>query len=131
MAVDFSGNAGQAYRLYNAAFDRVPDKGGLGFWIGQADKGVSMSDIAKSFTTSTEFKNMYGETHTNSEFINKLYMNVLDRAPDAVGVQFWQNQLESGAKTEAQVLFGFSESTENKIAVTGQIQNGIDYTLAV
>lgn len=131
LAVDFSGNAGQAYRLYNAAFDRVPDKGGLGFWIGQADKGVSMSDIAKSFTTSTEFKNMYGETHTNSEFINKLYMNVLDRAPDAVGVQFWQNQLESGAKTEAQVLFGFSESTENKIAVTGQIQNGIDYTLAV
>lgn len=129
LAVDITGNAGQVYRLYNAAFDRTPDKGGLGFWLNAADKGMSLGDIAAAFTTSTEFKIMYGETHTHSDFLNKLYMNVLDRPADAGGFQFWQNQLDSGVKTEAQVLVGFSESSENKIAVIGQIQNGIDYSL--
>lgn len=129
LAVDLSGNAGQAFRLYNAAFDRAPDKDGLGYWIAAADKGMSLGEMAKSFTASNEFKTMYGETHTSSEFLNKLYTNVLDRVADAGGLKYWQTQLDTGAMTESQVLVSFSESAENKIAVVGQIQNGIDYSL--
>lgn len=129
LAVDLSGNAGQAYRLYNAAFDRAPDKGGLGYWIDAADKGMSLGNMAASFTTSSEFIGLYGATHTHSEFLNKLYTNVLDRPADAGGLSYWQNQLDTGAMTESQVLVSFSESAENKIAVVGQIQNGIDYSL--
>jgi hypothetical protein len=33
VALDVDGAAGQAYRLYQAAFDRAPDKNGLGYWI--------------------------------------------------------------------------------------------------
>lgn len=129
LAVDLSGNAGQAYRLYNAAFDRAPDKGGLGYWIDAADKGMSLGDMAAAFATSSEFIGLYGATHTHSEFLNKLYTNVLDRPADAGGLSYWQNQLDTGAMTESQVLVSFSESAENKIAVVGQIQNGIDYSL--
>lgn len=129
LAVDLSGNAGQAYRLYNAAFDRAPDKGGLGYWIDAADKGMSLGDMAASFATSNEFIGLYGATHTHSEFLNKLYTNVLDRPADSGGLSYWQNQLDTGAMTESQVLVSFSESAENKIAVVGQIQNGIDYSL--
>jgi hypothetical protein len=41
---------GQAYRVYQAAFNRTPDLGGLGFWIGAMDKGVSLADVANGFT---------------------------------------------------------------------------------
>jgi hypothetical protein len=37
LAFDIAGNAGQSYRLYQAAFARTPDISGLSFWIGQMD----------------------------------------------------------------------------------------------
>lgn len=40
VALDAKGNAGKVYRLYQAAFDRKPDPGGVGFWVTQVDKGV-------------------------------------------------------------------------------------------
>ena len=33
LAFDTAGNAGQTYRLYQAAFNRTPDLAGLGGWI--------------------------------------------------------------------------------------------------
>jgi serralysin len=35
--------------------------------------------------------------------------------------------LDAGAQSRAQVLAGFSESTENQIALIGSMQNGIEY----
>ena len=40
IALDIDGNAGQAHRIYKAAFDRAPDLGGLGFWINTLDNGA-------------------------------------------------------------------------------------------
>jgi hypothetical protein len=37
VALDIDGNGGQAYRVYQAAFNRTPDSGGLGFWINAMD----------------------------------------------------------------------------------------------
>lgn len=37
IALDINGNAGQAYRVYQAAFDRKPDNGGLKYWIDVMD----------------------------------------------------------------------------------------------
>ena len=49
-----------------------------------------------------------------------------DRAPDPGGFAFHTNNLAAGV-TRAEVLVGFSESTENQAQVIGAIQNGIDY----
>jgi hypothetical protein len=43
---------------------------------------------------------------------------VLQRAPDAAGLQFWTNALQQGA-SEASVLVGFSDSLENRILTAG------------
>jgi len=126
-SVAIDNNAAQAYRLYEAAFNRKPDLGGLGYWIKELDKGVSLDAVAQSFITSTEFKGLYGATHTNDTFITALYQNILDRAPDQGGFNYWSNQLQTGALNEAQVLASFSESNENKIALSGVIQNGVEY----
>ncbi|MDD5177285.1 MAG: hypothetical protein PHQ05_12775 [Sterolibacterium sp.] len=39
VALDTNGDAGQAYRIYQAAFNRAPDEGGLGYWITSMDNG--------------------------------------------------------------------------------------------
>lgn len=125
LALDISGNAGQAYRLYQAAFNRAPDAGGLKYWIGQMDNGMKLLDVAAGFVNSDEFKQQYGATPTNADFLNKLYQNVLHRAPDQGGYDWWLGQLNSGTKTQTSTLMEFSESPENQAGVLNIIMYGI------
>ena len=128
VALDVNGTAGQTYRIYQAAFNRTPDMGGLGYWISQMDKGTSLKTVASGFVDSAEFKTLYGAAPTHLEMVNKFYENVLHRAGEAGGVSFWVGVLDSNAVTPADVLAGFSESAENQAALVGAISNGISYT---
>jgi hypothetical protein len=127
-ALDINGTAGQVYRLYQAAFDRLPDKGGLGDWIYGMDHGMTLLDVSAGFVGSDEFKSVYGLNPTNSEVVTRFYKNVLHRDPEQAGFDYWMNQIVSGSQTRTQVLTGFSESPENQLQVIGVIQNGIEYT---
>ena len=126
LALDITGNAGQAYRIYQAAFNRVPDNGGLKFWISAMDGGASLQDVAAGFMGSAEFKALYGANPTNEEFVNKLYANILHRAPDPGGYAYWVEALNSKLITQVQALVFLSESTENQAGVLNAIINGID-----
>jgi len=128
VALDIDGNAGQAYRIYKAAFDRAPDLGGLGFWINALDNGASLTSMASGFTNSVEFESLYGSNNTNKEFVNLMYNNVLDRDADEGGYDFWLGHMDSGAVSREQLLIDFSESDENQLNVIGLISNGIEYT---
>lgn len=128
LALDTSGNAGQVYRIYQAAFDRKPDSGGLSFWINYMDNGYTLEQVARGFINSAEFSNLYGANSTTDQFITKLYNNVLHRTPEQAGFDFWVNTVSVGATTREQALMGFSESTENQANLVGAIGNGIDYT---
>lgn len=127
LALDVTGKAGQAYRLYEAAFDRKPDLGGLGYWIDKLDHGMSLQSMAQGFIDSSEFQAMYGKNPSHTTFVDQLYYNILDRAPDQGGLNYWVGQLQAATLNEAQVLASFSESNENVIALSGVIQNGIEY----
>jgi hypothetical protein len=126
-SIAFDGTAASAYRLYQAAFDRNPDVSGLGYWIAQCDKGLSLYDAAWNFINSAEFKALYGATVSDSGFITALYDNVLHRAPDQGGFDYWGQMLSSGAISRHAMLAEFSESPENVAQVVGSIQNGIEY----
>ncbi|TFW15728.1 DUF4214 domain-containing protein [Massilia arenosa] len=127
VALDLTGTAGQAYRLYQAVFDRTPDLEGLGYWIMKLDTGSSLHDVAQGFIEGGEFKKLYGANPTDAQFVDALYHNVLHRNGDAEGVQYWNHVLSIGA-ARADVLTSFSESPENMKAVATLIGNGIDYT---
>jgi len=128
LAFDIDGNAGQAYRLYQAAFARQPDVPGLSFWIGQMDNGAALEVVAAAFIGSAEFTGLYGTNPGNEQFVTLLYQNVLSRLPDAGGLAFWVDKLDAGAMTRSEVLIGFSESVENKANTLPAVQNGIAYT---
>ena len=118
-----SGSSGVMYRLYKAAFDRVPDTPGLGHNIPLMDGGLTLAQMSDAFVVSAEFTNTYGAL-SNAQFVNQLYANVFDRTPDAPGLA-WNLNLLNTTLTRAAMLSGFSESAENQAAVIGQIQDGI------
>ncbi|WP_298930363.1 DUF4214 domain-containing protein [uncultured Ramlibacter sp.] len=128
IALDTDGNGGMAYRLYQAAFNRTPDQGGLGYQMTALDNGLDIAQVAANFIASPEFQTTYGNLD-NARFVTQLYQNVLHRAPDEGGLAFHTGNLASGANTRANVLVGFSESPENQAALIGSIQNGMVYTL--
>ena len=103
------------YRLYNATFNRFPDVDGMKYWI---EKNISneesYNEIATSFILSKEFKELYGTNSTDTEYINNLYQNILNRSSDLEGFLYWSNQLENGFENRSELLMGFSESAENK-----------------
>jgi hypothetical protein len=125
VGLDLDGVAGQVFRLYRAAFDRVPDGQGIGYWIGQMDRGLDPALVAGAFIASSEFKARYGTGLSDPDYIGKLYRNVLHRDGDPAGQAFWSGQLQGGAATRAQVLVAFSNGAEGKAAVRDAIRTGI------
>ncbi|WP_420476248.1 DUF4214 domain-containing protein [Noviherbaspirillum sp. ST9] len=125
IALDISGNAGQAFRLYQAAFNRTPDKEGLGYQMNALDTGLSLTQVALNFINSPEFSQTYGSLD-DVRFVTQLYANVLHRVPDSSGLDFHVKNL-AGGTSRAAILVGFSESPENQAALLGVIQNGIEY----
>jgi methionine-rich copper-binding protein CopC len=126
IALDVNGAGGEAYRMYQAAFDRAPDLSGLGFWINALDSGHSLQSVAQNFLVSDEFKKLYGDGVNNKDFVTNLYHNILHREPEAEGFNFWKNALDGGAE-RSRILVDFSESTENQSSMLPIIGKGFAY----
>jgi hypothetical protein len=127
LALSMAGNLGQVYRLYQAAFDRTPDKVGFGFWLSVSDAGQTLTAISQSFIDSAEFTDLYGANTSNTAFVDALYDNILHRDGDATGVAFWNGVLDHGI-SRADVLVEFAESVENRAQLADVIGNGFAYT---
>jgi hypothetical protein len=130
ISYETTGFPAEAYRLYQAAFDRTPDKAGLGYWIGRMGDGTSLHAVADAFVHSAEFGKLAGAAATNADIVTLLYANVLDRAPDAEGFAYWKQALDSKTITVADMLVGFSESPENQVKVIGSLQAGYEFIVS-
>jgi len=107
--------------------NRTPDLDGLGFWIANIDRGVTLLDVAKGFIDSAEFKSIFGVSPSNTEMVNRFYQNILGRTPDKGGLDFWIDVLDSKKATTAEVLSAFSESPENQATLVKVIGQYIEY----
>lgn len=102
-------------RLYLAYFERVPDAAGQAYWESQLGNGMTLAAISDQFARSPEFVDLYGGV-ADAAFVQLVYRNVLDRVPDAAGLEHWTGQLQLGAVTRGDVMLGFSDSMEFKEA---------------
>jgi len=116
-------NAGSAYRLYEAALGRTPDKAGLNYWVNELDSGMSIQQVARGFVDSSEFKTLNPGNDAQS-IINNYYLNVLHREADTAGSQYWTNELANGM-TGSEMLVSFSESAENIANTSAELNNGV------
>ena len=100
---------------------------GFRAWLEVLLAGVSHEQIVQWFLDSDEFTIRFGSSLTNSQFIERMYNNVLLRSADPGELNLWVGQLTSGQLTRAQVALGFLDSDEfQKINAS---QNEIDISL--
>ena len=106
--------------LYQATFGRVPEPGGLNFWVDYfrdattGDDAIepfdALSVINAGFAAADEFEALYPGAFesgvADEAFLNAIYMNVLGREPDQAGFDEYL-----GAPIEA-VLTAFAVSSE-------------------
>ncbi len=102
----------QVDRLYLAAFGRVADAPGLGYWLNQRASGLPIISVANLFVQSAEFRSTYASPD-EAAFVEILYGNVLGRPSDSEGLTYWTDRLTSGDLTRAEVLLAFSDSPEH------------------
>ncbi len=120
--------------LYRAFFGREADADGLATWKGLLDAGCKKTYVFAGFANSTEFGNLCAEAgivqgraaeyladrQTGlSEadykvwcFVERMYMEVLNRTADEPGVRSWVAVLQDGSYTGTQVAEGFIMSEE-------------------
>ena len=123
-----SEHAGSLYMLYKAAFNRVPDNEGMGYWLAQVDGGKDLiANIATGFVNAPEFVAKYGTSPTNAFYVDQLYLNVLGRAGETGGVTYWNAELDAGKRSKAEVLVQFATLPEGAALVADLIANGIPY----
>ena len=97
--------------LYNGLLFRNADGGGYGYWTTEASHGASLAAIGASFLASTEYANGAGKLD-NVAFIDEVYQNLLHRAPDAAGADYWNAELTSGSLSRAGLVISIDQSTE-------------------
>jgi hypothetical protein len=119
-SAEFQQQVAPVSRLYLAYFLRLPDTGGLTYWIDEKLNGKTLNEISNSFAGVQEFSDRYGSLD-DSGFVNLVYNNVLSRNPDSDGLAYWNGQM-SGGMTRGEVMTGFSESTENQNSTLNQIR---------
>ena len=101
-------------RMYQAAFGRVPDNGGMDFWVGQIRSGAhTIASAAEFFIGAPEAvaRSIDGSV-ANMTYVTALYSNVLGREPDEGGLNFWLEEVDSGTRGRAQILGDFVASPE-------------------
>lgn len=101
---------GEIARLYQAYFDRLPDPGGMAFYLDGRAEGRSLESVSQEFLGSTEFVETYGSLG-NRDFVEQLYRNVLGRDGDLAGIEFWTDRLDSG-RSRSGVVIDFAQSPE-------------------
>ena len=80
-----------ALRMYQGILGRDADAAGAKDFVGAVNNGASLTDIASTFLSSSEFGGA-----VNATDINELYQALLGRDADAEGSQAWQGLLQSG-----------------------------------
>lgn len=96
-------------RLYKTILGRTPDTAGLNTWTKGLKEGtLTGADVVYSIYNSTEYKN---KKTSNTDFVESVYISMLNRKSDAAGKANWIAYLEEGF-SRTFVLKRFADSTE-------------------
>jgi hypothetical protein len=116
--------------FYRGLLSRLPDPDGFNYWVGRfrtaqcqgAGAVYAQADsISGSFMNGGEY---FARNRTNAHFVGDLYNAFLRRGGDLGGVQYWIDQLATGARTRDQVRQQFIASAEFNARVDAIINQG-------
>ncbi|MBW7850417.1 MAG: DUF4214 domain-containing protein [Rhodospirillales bacterium] len=121
-------------QLYVGYYNRAPDPEGLNYWVGRYAAGMSLVEIAESFAVQTESTDnyvylKYPNIADSSSFITAIYNNLFGRAPDAEGLAYWKNELDTGSVSAAKMIVAVINGAQGDDAtmVANKVDVGIYY----
>lgn len=104
-----TGVDGFVYRLYAYALNREPDEGGLNDWKNKlTSRERTGTEVAVGFFFSDEMKL---RNLNDQDFVELLYMVMMNRNSDPSGKAYWLNMLRNGVSRMG-VFNGFAGSAE-------------------
>ena len=108
-----------AQQLYVSYYGRPADPEGLAFWIEEFTNSDNVDQVLIDFGTSEEFLNEYGDL-TTSELITALYQQMFNRDPDAEGLAFYTDLLDSGEASLASIALDIANgATGDDVTILG------------
>lgn len=126
---DANGPTGTIYRLYRAYFLREPDRSGYDHWLSAYRSGYPLEKISNDFARSAEFQSAYGNLD-DRKFLERVYQNVMGRAPDQGGYDYWLGHMQRGM-LRGSVMIYFSDSAEFRHKTAGGVPPGYATTVSV
>jgi hypothetical protein len=115
--------------FYRGLLGRLPDSGGLGFWVqqfrtaqcvGASAVAAQAQAISQQFASSGEY---LARGRTNAQYVGDLYNAFLRRGGDLAGVLYWIQQLNGGMSRE-QLRQAFAASAEFQGRVANVVAQG-------
>ena len=82
--------------LYVAYFDRAPDALGLSYWGTRLAEGMTLGEIATSFSVQPEAEMRLPEDGDHGALVDAAYANLFEREADAAGRDYWIDALAAG-----------------------------------
>ena len=126
LSPEFSGTIAPVVRLYDSVFGRLPDEGGLRFWVDQSRNGDSLERLTERFIAGAEFDELADAT-TTEDVVAAVYGRSLGRTPDAQGLTFWVDGIDSGQLTLERFIVEVSESPEHQELTRSRVQAVLVY----
>jgi hypothetical protein len=99
---------------YAQYLGRTPNSSEVNYWVNLMEHGASDEQVLAAFIGSPEYFAHVGGT--NQAWVDAMYQDLLHRAPDPAGENFWVQALAAGASPTA-VAQGFATSYEAEAIV--------------
>lgn len=105
--------------MYVASFSRAPDADGLMYWGERAlglmkddelDFGAAATVISEHFYNAGQANGESGTELGTADFITTAYHNLLGREPDAGGLDYWVERIDSGDASRDNFLTFFIDA---------------------
>ena len=113
--------------LFVNALGRASDADGKAFWVGKLASGSDRADLLIGFSESLEHRAQtadlvdqgFFDTHDEYQAVSLMYDSFAGRQPDAEGLMYWSELLQTGSLTLDQVAAGFVNSSEFQGRIAG------------
>lgn len=126
LSPEFGGTIAPVVRLYDSVFGRLPDEEGLRFWVDEFRGGDSLERLTERFIVGAEFDELTNAA-TTEDVVAAVYGRSLGRTPDAGGLAFWVDGVDSGQFTLERFIVEVSESPEHQELTDSRVKAVLVY----
>lgn len=132
-AFDIEGNAGEVYKLVQAAVGNHLDSKLKEYFIGtyllERDAGLSLSELTKHMIHDERISDLYQAGSNADAIINTIYQNALERQPTLNELNDLRIAFNEGSMSTADLIMSLSQGSEFTTRIVGQMGDHVEYYL--